>query len=275
MTDVVSRGSDRTGSILAQVRNWWNETPCGTQNTSATPLSRTYFDEIEAHRYSQEPFIFSLAQFTRHRGQRVLEVGVGAGTDFAQWVRAGAHAHGVDLTQAAIDHVRARLQLEGLTADDLRTGNAEALDYPDGYFDVVYSWGVLHHSPSISRAVSEVVRVLRPGGTGKLMLYNRHSLTAFYIWLKWAVLTGHPFRSISYCLAHFVESPDTKAVTRAEVERLLHTLGVTPVSINSVLTYQDRLEGYPRLRPLGSILSRLVDSSRRGWFLLVEFRKPG
>ena len=86
-----------------EVAAYWNRATCGTDVTLATKYSREYFEEIEHYRYRMEPEIFSFAQFTRYRDKRVLEVGVGAGTDFLQWVRAGAKAYGVDLTPAAVE----------------------------------------------------------------------------------------------------------------------------------------------------------------------------
>jgi ubiquinone/menaquinone biosynthesis C-methylase UbiE len=181
---------------------------------------------------------------------------------------------GVDLTAAAIDHARARLELGNLAADDLRVSNAEKLDHPNDTFDLVYSWGVIHHSPSIEQALREIVRVTKPGGTVKLMLYNRRSLAALYIWLKWGLLRGHPTRSISNCLSQFVESPGTKAVTASEVRQMLKNVGVSRYEMHSVMTHQDKLDDHPRVRWLGHALSRVVDSDRFGWFLLIEFRKP-
>lgn len=61
----------------------------------ATKHSREYFEQIEQYRYAVEPEIFAFAQFTRHSGQKMLEVRVGAGTDFRQWCRAGTLAHGI------------------------------------------------------------------------------------------------------------------------------------------------------------------------------------
>jgi SAM-dependent methyltransferase len=260
-------------AALAPVRDWWDANVCGSQNTDEARYTREYFAEIERHRYGQEPFIHSFAQFTCHRGERVLEVGVGAATDFTQWVRAGALATGVDLTPAANPPARRRLALEGLEADDLRVGNAEALPFADDTFDVVYSWGVIHHSQSIENALREIVRVTRPGGVCKLMLYHRRSLCAAYVWLKWALLRGRPWRSISWCLANHVESPGTKAVTRGEVRGMLRRAGVGAARVDAVLTYHDRLDGHPVVRPLGHFLSR-VAGDQRGWFLLIEFEKP-
>src|SRR5512140_2266500 len=96
----------------ASVRQYWEREPCGTGpaiTASTSPRSRTWFENVERHRYRQEPHIFAAAQFTRFRGQKLLEIGVGAGADHLQWARAGAICHGVDLTDAAIEITRAHL----------------------------------------------------------------------------------------------------------------------------------------------------------------------
>lgn len=266
---------NRTGpaGLKQEVREFWEEAPCGTGVTQAPRYSRAYFDEIEAYRYAAEPEIFSFAQFTRFHGQRVLEVGVGAGTDFLQWVRAGARAHGLDLTAAAVEHVRQRLAVYGLAAEDVRVGDAEALPFPDGAFDLVYSWGVIHHSPDTARALSEIVRVTRPGGACKIMIYNRRSLFAFLTWVRRALLRGRPWKSAAWCLHHYVESKGTKAYTRAEVRVMLARLPVYDVRIDTILTHSDRLEySGPVRRIIASALAALF-GARAGWFMTIEFRR--
>lgn len=92
--------------LKQQVKDYWNEQPCGTQFSDSEKLSQRYFNDIEKHRYFVEPEIFSFAQFTRFHGQKLLEVGVGAGSDFTQWVRAGTKAHGIDATAEGVAHVK-------------------------------------------------------------------------------------------------------------------------------------------------------------------------
>ena len=104
---------------------------------------------------------------------------------------AGAEATGVDLTEAAVEAVRERLALEGLEAE-LRVADAESLPFGDGEFDLVYSWGVIHHTPDTERALAEVRRVLRPGGEARIMLYSRRSWVALGVWLRYGVLRGRP-----------------------------------------------------------------------------------
>jgi ubiquinone/menaquinone biosynthesis C-methylase UbiE len=259
--------------VKTQVRDFWNRSPCGTEVTTEEKYSLPYFEHIEDYRYSVEPLIFSFAQFTRFREKRVLEVGVGAGTDFLQWVRAGAQAYGIDLTPEGIEHVRQRLKLYGLQAEELRVADVEALPYPKGFFDLVYSWGVIHHSPNTIRALEEIIRVTRPGGLCKIMVYNRHSLGTFYLWVKHALLKGRPWKSFAWCLYHFQESLGTKGYTQKEVAHILRHYPVERVKIKSWKTYFDSMElSKKRLwRVLGGILSYLSGGHRFGWFLTVEF----
>jgi ubiquinone/menaquinone biosynthesis C-methylase UbiE len=104
----------------------------------------------------------------------VLEVGCGLGTDGAQFAKAGAVYTGIDLTDAAIDLAKRRFELFQLPGT-FRVADAERLDFPDNTFDIVYSHGVLHHTPDTAAAVREVHRVLRPGGKAIVMLYHRDS----------------------------------------------------------------------------------------------------
>ena len=228
-----------------QVRSYWEQEPCGTGAEIAgtlEPLSREWFERIEAHRYVVEPFIHSVAQFTRHRGKRLLEVGVGAGTDHLQWARAGCECHGVDLTDAGIATTRARLELYGL-ASDLRRIDAERLPFPDSSFDVVYSWGVIHHSERPAAIVAEIRRVLRPGGLFIGMIYGRRSLAVLKLWLRHALMKGRVWRSFADVVWNHVESVGTKAYTVREARGLL--AGFAQTEVTPLLTTYDTTS-FPR-----------------------------
>jgi SAM-dependent methyltransferase len=267
-------------ALKEQVHDYWNRRSCGTDVTQSSRFSREYFEEIEAYRYAKEPEIFSFAQFTRFRGRRLLEIGIGAGTDFLQWVRAGTQAHGIDLTEEAVANVRARLEVYGLSAVEVKTGDAENLPYPDASFDVVYSWGVLHHTPDTPRSLREVVRVLAPGGVGKIMLYNRRSVVGLIWWVRLCLLKGRPWRSIAWALAHHLESPGTQAFTADEVRAIFAGQPIADLHIESPLTRSDGPQpedsGKGRLlRRLARIAAALLGWRHPGWFLLVELRRAG
>jgi ubiquinone/menaquinone biosynthesis C-methylase UbiE len=246
----------------ARVQAFWEAEPCGAAHGEAPEGTLEFFAQVEARRNELEPFIARYADFPMTRGQRVLEIGVGAGTDFVRFVRAGAGATGIDLTDHAIRLVRQRLDNEGLRAE-LRQADAEQLPFEDGTFDRVYSWGVLHHTPDTGRAAREAVRVLKPGGRLCVMLYARHSWVAYGLWAKHALLKGRPTRSLADVLAHHMESEGTKGYTVRELRAMFTEL--EDLRIEKVQTPYDREWAGP-LAKLGG--------DRLGWFAVTRGRKP-
>jgi len=261
-------------NLKVQVREHWDKESCGAGIAVSTKFSRQYFEEIEGYRYSMEPEIFSFAQFTRFRDQKILEVGIGAGTDFIQWVRAGAKAHGIDLTKEAVEHARKRLDIYGLKAEGLSVADTENLPYSDNTFDLVYSWGVIHHTPDTIRALEEILRVTRIGGEIKIMVYNRRSLSALYRYLRFSLLRGKPFRSISWILYHHTESIGTKAFTVREVRNILANYPVRIKDICARVTEHELLWNKPfPLRAGAYILAGLLGFDKAGWFMTIELEK--
>lgn len=232
--------------LNTEVRKYWEKEPCGTGavvTQESTPNTLDWFERIEEYRYRVEPFIHSVAQFTRFHGKRVLEIGVGAGTDHLQWARAGAECYGVDLTDAAINTVTRRLELYGLKSN-LQRVDAETLPFPDQHFDVVYSWGVIHHSQRPESIVAEVRRVLRPGGVFIGMIYGRYSPAVFKLWVKHALFRGRPWRSFGDVVWHHEESIGTKAYTMGETQNLL--AGFSTIDLRRTITPYDT-NNFPRL----------------------------
>jgi SAM-dependent methyltransferase len=157
-------------TLVAAVRQFWDRNPCGTKNTGAERGTLAFYRQVEAHRYHEEFHIPLVAEFDQHASHQVLEVGCGLGTDGRQFARGGARYTGCDLSLESLRLARRGFGLFGLTGDFVCTDAAD-LPFCDSRFDIVYSHGVLHHVPSTVRAINEVHRVLRPGGTAIIMLY--------------------------------------------------------------------------------------------------------
>ncbi|HTP81012.1 MAG TPA: class I SAM-dependent methyltransferase [Bacteroidota bacterium] len=214
-------------TLKQEVRDYWNAHPCGTQFTDLQPGSREFFDEVERYRFEIQPFMRDIVRFDQYAGKKVLEVGCGLGTDLIQFARAGAEVTGIDLTPQSIDFVRKRFRLEGLPlrAD---VADAEHLPFDDDSFDVVYSFGVLHHTPNTQRAVREVYRVLKPGGEAVVMLYHKNSFHVrvgtplFSMFRAW----NGRFRRATASVDDWVriydggDNPLGKAYTKSEAARL-------------------------------------------------------
>ncbi len=165
---------ESNADLKERVRAFWQAHPCGTKFSDAEMGTPEFFELVEAHRYAKEWHIPEAADFSGARGFSVLEIGCGLGTDGAQFAKAGARYTGVDLTEAAIDLAQRRFEISGL-AGTFQVADAENLGFADASFDRVYSHGVLHHTPDTARAISEIHRVLKPGGQATIMLYHRGS----------------------------------------------------------------------------------------------------
>ena len=192
----------------------------------------------------------------------MLEIGVGLGTDHVQFARAGAELHGVDLTERGVELVRRRLELEGRRSE-LQVADAEQLPFPSNRFDVVYSWGVLHHTPDTPRAVAEAIRVLKPGGRLCVMLYARHAWVSYGLWFRHGLLSRRPLRPISDVLYHHMESLGTQGFTKREVRRMF--LGIEELRIDKVTTPYDVEWARGLARPTGRWL---------GFFMVIRGVKP-
>jgi SAM-dependent methyltransferase len=244
------------------VRDFWEEEPCGSEHAAAPEGSPEFFAEVERTRNELDPYIARFADFEGAKGKRILEIGVGLGTDFIRFVRAGAIATGVDLTEHAVQLVHRRLELEGLEGDVL-VADAETLPFEDGKFDRIYSWGVLHHTPDTGRAVREAIRVTKPGGQLCVMLYARHSWVAYGMWVRHALLAGRPLRSLADVLSAHMESEGTKGYTARELEQLF--AGLEDVRVDKVATSYDRQIAGPLARLTGD---------RLGWNLVIRGTRP-
>lgn len=261
------------------VHDFWNHASCGEELYLSDRDREGYAAQATA-RYTLEPYILEFASFSQASGLRVLEIGVGLGADHQRFAEAGAVLSGIDLTERAVEHSRRRLAAFDLTSD-LAVGDAENLAFSDEIFDVVYSWGVLHHSPDTPRAVAEVWRVLKRGGHAKIMIYHKWSMIGFMLWLRYALLAFKPWMTLSEVYSRYLESPGTKAYSVSEARKLFAAFG--EVKIQTVLTHGDLLESDAGQRHQG----RLLDLARKFWprwfirrvlpnaglFMLIEARK--
>ena len=260
----------------SDVAEFWSQASCG----EALYLVDSDYSHQSAERYKIEPYIKDFMEPEHWAGKKVLEIGVGLGADHQLLAEAGADLSGIDLTERAIEHTKARFQHLRLKSD-LRPGDAENLPFQTSTFDMVYSWGVIHHSPDTKRAVSEIFRVLKPGGTFKVMIYHKWSLIGLMLWLRYGLAVGRPWRSLDYLYSHYLESPGTKAYSVKEARWLF--AGAADLKWNVVLTHGDLLEGSAGQRHEGRVLSiarrlwprwlfrRLAKNN--GLFLLIEGKR--
>src|SRR2546422_438226 len=166
-------------TLNESVRHYWDARPCNIRHSRAPLGSREYFDQVEQRKYFVEPHIPGFAEFERWRGKRVLEIGCGIGTDAVNFARAGAHVTAVDISVESLKLARRRAEIFGL-GDRIDFFEADAEDLsryvPAEQYDLVYSFGVIHHSPNPGRIITQVRERFSGSGTIlKIMVYHRYS----------------------------------------------------------------------------------------------------
>ena len=179
----------KNDQLKKDVFKFWNSSPCGTYLADdLEPGTVAYFNKIDHLRYNVQPykydFIPTVAGFSESKGKTVLEIGCSVGTDLSQFAKNGAIVTGIDLTEEGIKLAKKRFEVLGLQGT-LMTADAENLPFPDNSFDIVYSFGVLHHTPNTKHAINnEVFRVLKPGGKAVIGLYHKFSYNQLFLIIK-------------------------------------------------------------------------------------------
>lgn len=258
-----------------QVQNQWNSNPVGPQYAKVhRPHTLEWYQEIEAHRYGvYGPWMLEVMEFAEHRGHDLLEIGAGIGTDLSQFARNGANVTDLDLSAGHMAHAKENFALRGLNARFVHH-DAERLPFDDNSFDVVYSNGVLHHTPNTRSVVAEIKRVLRPGGKAIIMMYAEDSL---HYWLKLVWQLGLRDKRLLRQSMHDVMSEtveitanDAKPLVKVYTRRRLRELfaGFDDISIVKRQLMAVELPDWLKWMPLRTA-ERLM-----GWNLIIKARKP-
>ena len=261
-----------------RAREQWGQDPCGAEYDREHELgTREFFDQVERYRYSQyAPWMPRVMGFDEFPGARLLEIGCGMGTDLLQFARGGARCIGVDLTPRSVEITRHRFALFGADGAFM-IADGEQLPFAPETFDVVYSNGVLHHTPDTTGAIREVHRVLRPGGTAKVMLYHRNSLNYWVeIVLRRGLLGGEFLRgrSAEEIMSRVIEFSDhdarplVKVYSRKQARELFSQFREVMVEVAQLTRAELRF-----LAPAISEKSLGKLSTRIGWNVVVTAKK--
>jgi ubiquinone/menaquinone biosynthesis C-methylase UbiE len=280
----VSRRIKHADAKAAAIQQWTAD-PCGPE-TSQEPGTRAYAEALVAGRREYAPWFAEALDYPGAKGLKVLDVGCGQGIDLIEYARAGAEAHGVDLTPRHTDLARRNVEALDLLAE-IVDGDAEDLPFPDQTFDRASSNGVLHHTPDIAAALTEIYRVLKPGGEVRILVYNRSS---FHYWIHQVLWQGIyrrrliAERSMAGVLSSGVERtsigarPLVRVYSPRRVRAMLRSAGFVSVSTG--------VGGFNAGdTPITDILARRtrwLDDTRRtaalgrlgGWYVLGFGRRP-
>lgn len=171
---------------IDEIKNFWNNRPCNIRHSSKTIGTRDYFDEVERRKYFHEPHIKDFANFEFWKNKDVLEIGCGLGTESINFARAGARLTIVELSEKSLEICKQRFQVFNLQANFI-LGNAEELDKLLGNkkFDLIWSFGVIHHSENPEKIVSQFSNHLKDiTSEVRIMVYSKISYKLFDILRK-------------------------------------------------------------------------------------------
>lgn len=255
-----------TTATIDDVKSYWNSRPCNIRHSPLSVGTREYFDEVEKRKYFVEPHIPAFADFPRWAGKKVLEIGCGIGTDAVNFARAGADYSAIELSEESLAVARQRFDVYGLNGNFSHC-NAEQLSglFPPSHFDLVYSFGVIHHTPHPDRVVQEIAKVIKPDGELRIMLYARNS------WKAHMIQAGLDQPEAQY------GCPIANTYDEAEVEALLKGFEIISIEQDHIFPYkvdaykQYRYEREDWFEAMPDSMFRALEKSL-GWHLLIRAR---
>ncbi len=257
----------------------WTNDPCGLSGAQGLEIgSKAFYERVDKNRYEEyAPWMKSTLEFAKFPGKKLLEVGFGMGTALFQFASSGAIVSGIDLSPEHLRIARQRFSAYGMGAD-LRLADAEDLPFEDGTFDVVYTFGVIHHTPDTQKAVNEIHRVLKPGGRAIIGVYQRYS--AFYLFsvlldsylLRLRFLRESYRRTLSRIeyRQHSSACPMIKLYSRRSLRRLLHHF--REVRIECAHLNRSHFGILGRCLPV-AFARRLESRGTLGWYLIAKCTK--
>jgi len=273
----------KTDALLGRVRNFWNSRPCNIRHSKAPVGSRQFFEETAARRYFVEQHIPVFADFPKWSGKKVLEIGCGIGTDAIQFGLAGAKMTMIELSDKSIDVARQGFTAFGLSGRFLNADAEELSKHlpPGDRFDLIYSFGVIHHSPHPERILKELQKYCHPQTELRIMLYAKWSWKVLWIIVKFG--KGRFWRT-KKLVAQYSEaqegSPVTHIYSGREARRLMKDYEI--VSMEKTFIFPYRIKDYIEHRYVKEWYFRWMPDwvFRRltkyfGWHLLITARpKP-
>lgn len=263
----------------AEAKKQWSHNPAGAVYSRHPRGSASFFEEVNRKRYEEHPWILELIKQTKPQGKKVLEIGVGLGADLVQFARAGGHVTGVDLTETNIEFTKQNFFHASLPVE-LHVADAEKLPLAVNTFDIIYSFGVLHHVPDTEQAVAEVYRTLKKGGTALIVLYHRRSIFFLTTCLSWLLRRTRSRVSFSDRMSRIEYSevdakPLVKVYNKRQARKLFQQFSSVHITIDHLNQGQIPIFNKPSIQRRVTLPISMLNFFGRffGWYIIIHAKK--
>lgn len=248
---------------INDVKKFWDDRPCNVKHSSREVGTREYFNEVERKKFTVEPHIIKFTEFSSWEGKKVLEIGCGLATVGANFAFHGADYTGVELSESSLELAKKRFEVFDQKGK-FYSGNAEELStfVPVETYDLIYSFGVIHHSPYPEKIISEIKKYMNKDSVLKIMLYAKDS------WKNYMIDAGLDQPEAQY------GCPIANTYTKDEVVELLDGYEVISIEQDHIFPYQ--IEPYkqgeyikhPWFESMPPEMFRTLEKNL-GWHLLI------
>jgi 2-polyprenyl-3-methyl-5-hydroxy-6-metoxy-1,4-benzoquinol methylase len=265
--------------IIDSVRNYWNNRPCNIKHSKKKFLSKEYFDEVENKKYFVEPHILSFAEHNKWNKKNVLEIGCGIGTDSINFVRSGANLTCIELSDESLNICKKRFEVFNLNAQ-FYNGNAQKLTsfLPKKKYDLIYSFGVIHHSPNPKNIINEMREYMDENTECRIMLYSKFSWKA----LEFFIFNGYKFwfnynKTIQYFAEAQLDCPVAYTYTKNKIKKLLENFDIISIEKDHIFPYD--IENYKNgkyvkrniFKYMPKLFFKYLENNL-GWHYLIKFK---
>lgn len=264
---------------INEVQKFWNNRPCNIRHSKKEIGTLDYFEEVEERRYKVEPHILKFGDFENSNGKKVLEIGCGIGTDTLMFAKNGAEVTAIDLSEKSVELCKRRFEVYNLQSTIIQ-GDAEKLSeiIPAQKFDIIYSFGVIHHTPNPQKIIEQIKIYCHDQTLIKLMFYSRISWKGLSFYLKYGWKFNFNYKNtIKYFAEAQLDSPIAEVYSPKDLKNMFKDFEIIKIEKNHIFPYKikDYINGKLNKTLIFKLMPRLIFDwlkSKLGWHYLITLK---